>query len=354
MAGKIEKLTPKRGLIYATFALLLFFVIAISAIPLVIDFLHINWPDWATNTLISVGILVMAIFLGEIWAKDKLMNDTAGLYQIALKAFNEIRDRIRNGLEAFFDQFYEWEKERELEAKRVDFLVGMKIRRIVAWQIVKHIDLIDVQRMMAGPLVKTTKNGKEVKFAKITAEEAEAIRQSFGDSIQIDGYGPEYFLNASDGVTEGYGLEVGKKIDKKINKNTRFNRIFKIVLSVFISVLWAAITIKDVADGNPRKTIVYLVARMFGLFGGILGGYITSVSTVKFEAAKLKNKADILAKLETYYGNGEFRPMSYDDMVEAEIADSERQREEAVESVVVPEENNALLLRMNERADEQQ
>lgn len=319
-----KKLTAKKTLVISIYALLLALVVFLTAVPIVFDLEHLDVQKWITNSLINVGIMIISIVLGEITGNDKLKERVGSLYQTALKRYNDLlEDLSQNQLIVYFSQFYVWYKARELKNKKISYLVYHGFDHQVAIRIVTLVEQDDLETMLNENIVKKDpKTKKEVKFRKIHQDEYEVLREIYSTSFTLDS--PKeytYYLSAFDDNSSASILEKPKLLEKKERSNKLFNRAFKILLSVFLSVLWGTATIAEASSGGKKAIIGNLIARLSALIGGVLSGFLTSVVNVKLESEKLDDKSRVLKDMEIYYKRGDFKPKSYDEIVEEEISE---------------------------------
>lgn len=331
----LKKLSNLKLVISVTLLLaLLVFIFILSWIPLDFDLEHLNVSDWVSNSLVNMGIMICAIILGEIFCDDKLKENVKGLYQIALSKFNEILKRLTevSKIIVYFSQWYILFKARELKRKKESYLVDNGFDQQAAVLIIKYIEREDLEKMREGVVTKIDKKtGKEIKFKKIYDDEYDVLQDIFTTDFQIDAPNYTYYLSAFNDSSSTSTLEQAKKLEKKDRLNKTFNRVFKIVLSLFISFIWGMAFVNELKQGGVQEAAVRTVFRFISLIGGLLGGVLTSVVSVKIAAQKLENKAQVLTFYEIDYNNNEFTPKSYDELVEEEIQ-KEQENEEAKES----------------------
>ena len=220
----------------------------------------------------------------------------------------------------YFSQFYIWYKAKELKNKKIAFLVQHGFDHQVAIRIVSFIEKGDLEEMLEKNVIKIDpKTKKEVKFRKVHKDEYEVLKEVFSTDFTLDS--PKeytYYLTAFNDNSSASVLEKPKLIEKKERSNKLFNRTFKIVLSLFISVLWGTATISE-TSGGAKAVAANLIARLTALFGGALSGLLTSIITVKLESEKLEDKYTVLRDMKIHYEKGEFKPKTYDELVEEEI-----------------------------------
>lgn len=315
-----KKLNLKKILAYALLGALVIFIAFLSWIPLDFNIQNLNVEKWISNSLICMGIMVCSIILGEILCEDKLKQLVNGLYQIALKAYNDIKKRLQDtGIIVFFSQWYIDFKAKELLRKKEGYLVDHGFDQQCAHLIVRYIERDDIEEMCKGVYIKKLNNGKEIKFKRIHEDEYEVLKEIFSTDFIIDAPKYTYYLSAFGDSSSQSVLEDSKRIEKKERMNKTFNRVFKITLSLFVSFIWGLATVKDIMEGGAKEAVANTLSRFIALFGGLLSGVLTSVVAVKLASQKLDNKTQVLSFMEIDYNTKAFVPKTYDELIEEEI-----------------------------------
>jgi len=348
----MKKLNTKKLLSYVLLGVLLVFILVLTWIPIVFDIGNLNFNKWFTNTLISIGIMIAAIILGEIFGEDKQKEKVVykldqdgnpteviigGLYQKALYEFNKkLRELVDTQIHIYFHQFYIWFKARELKQKKESYLVDNGFDQMAAHLIVRFIEKDDLEKMKAGVFTKVDeKTGKEIKFKKIHEDEYLVLLEIFSTDFQIDAPKYTYYLSAFGHSTSESILEQSTELEKREKINKTFHRVFKILLSVFISALLGMAAIQELTEGGVKEAAVNTISRMISLVGGLLSGYMTSIVAVKLAAQKLENKTQVLSFMTSYMEKGEFKPKTYEELVKEE---EEQEKQIEGESAPVVEE----------------
>ncbi len=348
----MKKLNPKKILSYALLTVMVIFIIVLTWVPLIFDIEHLNVNKWITNSLINVGIMICSIILGEIFGEDKQKEKVGGLYQTALKAFNDLLAHLTDERKIiiYFSQFYIWFKALELKRKKEGYLVDHGFDQLVAHLIVKHISRDELEEMKKGVFIKIDeKTGKELKFKKIHDDEYEVLKEIFSTDFIIDAPNYTYYLSAFGDSSSVSTLEQAKRLEKKERLNKSFNRTFKILLSLFISFIWGMATVQDITEGGAKEAVVNTTTRMLALISGLLSGFLTSIIAIKLASQKLDNKTQVLKFMEIHYDNGEFKPKSYEELVEEEIKQEEEEAKKVIiPEIVTPEEDTTPKLTFNE------
>lgn len=316
-----KKLTAKKVLVLSVYVLLFALVVFLTAVPVVFDLENLDVQQWLTNSLINVGIMIVAIILGEITGNDKLKEKVGSLFQIALKKYNDMLEKlIESGQIVFFSQFYTWYKARELKNKKIAYLVNNGFDHQAAIKLISFVNREDLETMLHKNLIKIDpKSKKEIKFKIIYQDEYNVLAQVLSTTFQLeDPKEYTYYLSAFNDNSSASILEKPKIVEKKERSNLIFNRTFKIATSIFISVLWGSAAISEV-NGGAKAIIGNLIARLVALVGGVLSGFLTSAVTVKLESEKLEDKYKVLKDMEVHTEKGNFVPKTYEQMVEEEI-----------------------------------
>lgn len=291
--------------------------------------------------------MICAIILGEVFGEDKQKEKVDGLYQSALKSFNEILERLTDERKIiiYFSQFYIWFKAKELKRKKEGYLVDHGFDQMVAHLIVEHIERDDLEQMKEGVFVKIDeKTGKEIKFNKILLDQYDVLLDIFSTDFVIDAPNYTYYLSAFGDSSSVSTLEQAKRLEKKERLNKSFNRTFKILLSLFISFIWGMATVQEITEGGAKEAIINTSSRMIALVGGLLSGFMTSIMAVKLASQKLDNKTQVLKFMEIHYDNKDFIPKSYEELVEEELKKEKENKAKVITTDVVDEQNTIITL----------
>ena len=335
---KIAKLNTKKLLTYALMGILPVVILVMTWIPFFFDFLNINWQKWLTTSLINIGISIASIIIGELTGDEKQKEKVGGLYQTALKRFNDSIKALRNSeLYQYFSQFFTWFKAKELKQLKEDYLVDSGIDVLQAHYIIAYAELEDIEQMRHKSFKKLDeKTNKEIRFKKITEEQYQVIKDVFSPNFQLETYKCTYYLSASGDGTASSVLSRAKTLNDKERKNKNFRRWFKIALYVFVSILFAAATIQEMTGDGVKEAAVNSTLRLFTFVSGILSGFLTAVVSVKLEAEMLDDKSDLHDIYRSSYKK-DFFPKTYEEIVDESIEEEQRIEEEALKNVVTPE-----------------
>lgn len=316
-----HNITAKKLIKASTLLMGLILIVFMTISNIVFEPDKINFFKWFTNALISTGIMVFGLLMGESVGHDKQSENAKGLYQKNLKSYNAFRQSI-DSIELYFSQFFLWFKEKELIKKKIDWLVNNSFDGQWAKMIVLHSTKNDLQ---IGKLIKNSENDKiyitadGIKLKKIENEQAEIVKKVYEMKLNTPEY--SYFLTAFGSKSSGGVLEQGTSLKKQIKSDKRFNRILKIASALFISLVWGMATVGDFADERAKMQAWFnLISRLTALLTSLASGWSSSVLTVKTEAEMIENKQRVLKYFKQTYESGEFKALTYEEEVEQEYA----------------------------------
>lgn len=316
-----RNITAKKLIKASTLIMGLVLIIFMTVSNIIFEPDKLDFFSWFTNSLISVGIMVFGLLMGESIGHDRQSENPKGLYQRNLKSYNSFRLTIEN-IEIYFSQFFLWFKEKELIKKKIEWLIDNSFDGQWARMIVLYAKKQD---MIVGKLIKgdeeervyITEDGHKLK--KISNEQIEIVKKIFDIKLNTPEY--SYFLSAFDNKSSGGVLEQGTTLRKQIKSDKRFNRALKIVSALFVSLILGMATVSDFTDDNAKAQAWFnLISRLTALLTSLLSGWSSSVLTVKTEAELLENKQRVLKYFKQTYESGEFKVLTYEEEVEKEIA----------------------------------
>lgn len=357
-----RKISPKKALYLFSVLFMLALIIVMTFGMWVFDPTHMDWKHWSANTLILVGIQIPSIVIGELMSKDRAESDPSGKYQASLRRFKDteegvIRDsesgstrRIKGmkDIKQYFSQFFYQYKRSENFKKKVDFLESKEIPCEIAERIVRYYKPSDVDSMTKGLSVKTDKEGKEIpesQIDQIPEGQIEYVRQVLEGRLDIQESSAAYYYSADSSKGSNLSiLEKGPAIAKERERFVNRSRLMKIGSQVFFSAVFAALVIDAVADPDNLSTWVNLISRLSAMVGGLVSGWMTSVTSVKMEASEVDAKCDVRETYLLSYASGDFKPKSLDEELDEKRKAEEEKRKAAVEAVVVPEPSRTKLL----------
>ncbi len=329
---KIKKINFKALIKGFTFvwgvALILFMTIASVGIDKKFEILV-----WLSSTLILSGIMIFGLFMGESLGKDGQENKVNGLYQRALKEYNDFRKAIQD-IVIYFAQFLIWHKSGELVNKKIEYLVDCEMPVEKAENIVKYCVRDDYEKLLTRPIVVKNDKGEDVIIRKLEEFEKEPTKEVLEGRIKLDGYGSSYYLSALGRGTTKSILEVGKQIDKEIRFNKIGNRIIKIVFSLIFSFGLAILTVNEFMNGSDPQAWMNLFSRFAALFTSLFSGWLSSVVDVKLRAEKIQNKLDVLRTFEKSIKLKTFVPKTETELGREELEEYIKREEQAKNEVV--------------------
>lgn len=332
MVDKIKNMNIKK-IIKVSAIIIGFALIVFSAFfSATFDFLNFNFPEWLANSCMLVGIMIFGLLMGNSTGTDIQKEKDNGRFQNACNEYTLMKASIDKIVWAF-SQFWLWFKAKELKEKRIEYLIDNQFDSRVATIIINIIEKEDLIVGKLGydesqPHEKIYVKGK-AKLKKLTSEELEHVKHTF--DIRLDTFGESYYLSLfDDGIQGVKKSEKGKKIAKKIAKDKRNSYIIKISSSLVISIVWAALTIKEFADGDnaAKKAWLNLLSRTTALVTSFVSGYSTSVINVRDQASAIENKTDILNEFKQSFENKAFVPETYEQMIERELQEQENKEKE--------------------------
>lgn len=316
-----HNITAKKLIKASTLIMGLILIVFMTVSNIIFEPDKLDFFKWFTNALISTGIMVFGLLIGESIGHDRQSENAKGLYQKNLKAYNTFRQSI-DAIELYFSQFFLWYKEKELIKKKIDWLVNNSFDGQWAKMLVLYSNKNDLQ---IGKLIKNSENDKiyittdGIKLKKIENEQAEIVKKIYEMKLNTPEY--SYFLTAFDSKSMGGVLEQGTSLKKQIKSDKRFNRILKIASALFISLVWGMATVGDFADESAKMQAWFnLISRLTALLTAFSSGWASSVLTVKTEAEMIENKQRVLKYFKQTYESGEFKALTYEEEVEKEYA----------------------------------
>ena len=293
-----------------------------------------GWKEWATNSLVLVGIMVFGLVMGESVGEDRQTEKRGGLYQTNMGLFYEAKKAIED-IEIYFSQFFLWYKQKENYTKRIEFLVDEGFDQQWAKAIIDCLEPDDIARLTRESIL-YERNGRKIIIKRIAPERVEAVRKALDGTIKIDAPSYSYYLSANAKENKKYTLEQAKEINKSIRINKGANRGLKIITSLAVSAIWAMVTVNDFMDGGQAQAWLNLISRLTSFVTSFSSGWATSVVDVKLQALLLENKTTVLKNFRACVDKKEFTPKTYEEEAKAIWEQEEKEREEAKENVVDP------------------
>lgn len=307
----LKKFSSKSNIKILTILTVVVFIILTTLVNVGLDPNNFNIFTWFSNTILSIGISIAGLLLGESIANDSLKQKENGLYQRSLRAYIEIQTAITS-IKMYFNDFLLWFKDKETFCKQVDYLTSLDIRE--AKDIIKYLEIEKVDELLIKPIM--LENG--VIIRKKTEEQIEAIKKVLSGKVNVKTSMGSYYLNANENHSSKSILEEGKRIDKKISDYVKVSRTSKIVISICVSLLFATITFTEIQDTPLIVSITKLTLRLCTFVSCLYCGWQTEAEVIKELSKKIENKTDVLTIFKTSYDSGEFKPSLYEDLARKE------------------------------------
>lgn len=334
-----KSIDGKKAIKVLTFVFGLILIIVSSLVDAGLDPNKFSFYTWISKTLILVGIMVYGLLMGESIGGDKQTSNTNGLYQNNLREYNDMLKNVEPII-MYFNQFYYRYRDRQLRAKKIDYLKNHNVNVEYCEIIVDYIQLKDISDLKSeGGILLTLKDKTEFVIPQQTEEQIEAIEFVIRGNVKIHEPKPNYYLNAFDTTKVKYELEEPEHIEQEIKLNRTINRAFKIISSLAISIIWAMLTVGEFMGGDDpqAKATAWnnLISRVVALFTSFVSGWGSSVIDTKLKARKLKGKYMILMRFKNSYDAKEFVPISSQEQARA-IYEKAKEKEIKVEIVEQP------------------
>lgn len=330
MMNKLKKLDIKQVIKSFTliWGLITIVVMTITNLGIKKEF---DFFQWLSNSLILLGIMVFGLLMGESIGGDKQKEKVNGLYQTSLNEYNVFRSKVDNLL-PYFNQFYNWFVKRELEDKKINYLLANDVDELKARSIVKYCDVNDYPEMIKHAIKKD-----DVIIRMLTDNELEPVYDVLSGKLKLDLCNPSYYLSAFALSTTKSVLEVGKQLDKEIKFNKKTNRSVKIIFSLIVSLGLGILTVNEFMSGSDSQAWVNLIARITSLFTSIFSGWLSSVIDVKLRAEKIKNKTTVLKMFKSSVDMKIFIPKTDQELAKEEYENYLKEEEEKRNNVITPE-----------------
>ena len=297
-----------------------------------------DFVEWLSNALILVGIMVFGLLMGESIGTDKQKERQDGLFQAALREYDEKYKAVEGEI-VYFDQFYHWLMPKQLHDKKYAYLIQNGVDATKAEKIIKHCTIDDFQSLCEHIIEKETESGEKVRIRKLNEYEKAPVEAVLKGEIKLKASKPSYYLTAQGEADDSYLLEEGNEI-KQIRKRNKFRkRALKITATLFVSFIWGAFTTKEFAQGGEAQTKAWvnLITRVTALFTSLFSGWTTATLDVKLLAHAIMNKSRVLTVFDESLKKRLFVVKSEKELEEEELKEYEESERKAKESVVNPE-----------------
>lgn len=278
-----------------------------------------NFLTWLSNSLILLGIMVFGLLMGESIGEERNKNNDKGLFQLALTAYNAIRQEI-DDIIIYFSNFYEWYMSIDLKKKKIAYLEACGVSQVKAKNIVNYCDYEDYE-----DLVEHTIRKGDVYIKRLLDQEKEPVFEVLNNKIKLDANSAPFYLQAFVGNTSVSTLEQGKKLQKERQFNKRANRFVKISTSVIVSLVIGLLAVKDFMDAGSAAAWVNLISRVATLFTSLVSGWLSATIDVKIQAEILENKAQVLSIFKSAYNKHLFSTLDENEQAKAEYEQYEKE-----------------------------
>lgn len=317
-------------------------IIICTIIQVGLDFSLIDWPTWAANSLLLIGITMVGQISFEGIFTSYLYQKEGWKYWNAKKDYKSIIDEVGDA-RIYLGQYLEYFQKQELRKARIDILNQCGIDNPTAF-----VDIATTQRI--HELLEHPIRIEEIDYTwdKLTEFQADRVFYAFNlehegkaksrkeHGLIIDNPGADYYLNIDSEIIMTSILNEPRVLNSKIKSNQFFGRTLKIISFVLISIIWSSFTYNDIADGGPVMWM-NLMSRLLALFGGALSGIMTAMGTVSIISRKINSKSQVLKNFITAMNCKEFVPVNQNDLAKKHYEEYLKEKEEAVNSVVDPE-----------------
>lgn len=329
-----KAVTMKKAIRALTILVGLGLIVFMTVANIVLDPTNVNWQDYLTNALVSAGIMIFGLIMGESTGEDRQLEKVGGLYQTNLGLYHIAREDIEP-ISIYFAQFFIWYKERKTYLKRLNHLIDNGFTYEWAKAILDYTSLEDLDKLTRQTIL-VKKGEKEIIVKRIDESKRAVVEEVLNGNVKINSYGHSFYLSASGDGRPMDELEEPRIIQADMRLNKRANRIIKIGSSLIISALWAMVTVKDYMDGNSAQAWLNLISRLTAFCTSFFSGWTTSVIDVKLQANLLSSKTSVLRAFKSSVDKGEWKPQSYEEEARAMYEKEEKERQEAEQAVVTP------------------
>lgn len=329
--GKKKKLINAKTLIKGgTLLLGALLIIVMTITDITISAENFSWFDWITKSLITTGIMIFGLLMGESIGNDRQTQKGGGLYQTNLNAYEDLRESLK-GDEGHFSQWYTRFKEQRLAHKRVDLLVERGFDFDYAELLIGNCNDEDYEKLRERPL--ETKDGKAI--MRLTEAQYKSLQEVMEATKNFKAPSYTFYLTAF-GANDGKDiLEEPARYEKERRLGKGFNRAWKIAFSLFISMLLAMLTVQDFMGGDDptakMQAWVNLINRLTSLATAFCSGWSSSALDVKLMAQTLENKTKILGYFKHDLQTHEFTYRTYDEIARDALEEWKKQHAPKVE-----------------------
>lgn len=344
VSERIKMLNYKQLIRAATMILGLVVIILMTIFQLGINE-NINWSEWMTNCLIMVGITLFGLYMGDSSWEDHLKVVPNGLFQVALHSFEDQEKKVHDKM-PYFSGYYVIHCSKELIEKKANYLANEGIPGSECIALAKNLRDYDIPKIFEEAIERVDEEGKPVKLCRVEEKNADAVRDMMTITLSAPNY--SYFMTATN-QSDVLGLaENGRILPKKRRSSKTFNFGFKVITGIIFSAIFAWFTVKEFAMGGDEaarlQAWMNLLSRISHLCTSFAAGCSTAVIDIRIASDEIDNKTMMLLEYQTAIDKKEYFPETYEQKFEREKKEAEEANRKAVESVIIPQPADKLLL----------
>ena len=327
------------------FLFVVILIIICTIIQVGLDFSLIDWPSWAANCLLLIGITMVGQISFEGIFTSYLYQKEGWKYVNAKKDYKDTIEKVAD-LRIYLWQYLENFQKQELRKARIDILNQCGIDNPT-----QFVDIATPSRIKALSQHPIYIEEIDYTWDTLTNFQAQQVFYAFNieqygnkkskkeHGLIVDNPGADYYLNIDSEIVMTSILNEPRVLNKKIKSNQFFGRTLKILSFILVSIIWSAFTISEISDGSPTMWL-NLISRLLALFGGALSGITTAMGTVTLIARKINSKTQVLQNFLTAVKNKEFTPINQNDLAKKHYEEYMKEQQEAIDSVITP--NNLI------------
>lgn len=314
-------------------------VIILSIGQFALDFEHINWQKWASNTILLTSIQIVFMVLGE-GSRDIIRQNPSGLYNRRLGEYRAERIAVSNYTNSFAE-YHLVHRDKVLKEKIISRLQNEGV--IQAREIFENLTEAQILTLTNTPI---EKNGIEFPAFMDKGEHAKKIIDIIRNT-RIGLTTPIYYLTEDAGNECMTDQDVPEILEKKKKYIRRSGRFVKIVMGTSLSIVWAAFTVQDFMDGSDLQAWYNLITRIFSGISGLINGFMIAFGVNGIECRELNEKTMFIHNFKIEYEQHIFVPTTLHEKFmkqKKEQEEKEREQEEFNKTVeiITPPENTPL------------
>lgn len=282
------------------------FTIVYSLVSVGWDPRKVGWSKMVWQTGIIVGLYVVGLFVGWILEGQNVRDDETSDYCLAKRDYSSMRAKIDKDVQ-YFDQFYYWEKSREIVNSKIKSLLelgwkakdsapsdSLEVVNASAEEIAKYATPFDLAQATKEEAIKVDhKDGHAFYISKIGEELSKKTIKILERDEGIDFCEANYYLTDSEIIDPKPMLANGKYIKKKTEKKAKVSVLMHILSIAVWGLILAGAVIENSYAGSTEAWM-NAISRLSAHFGGILGGMGVVDSYINGLADMLKDKINVL------------------------------------------------------------